>query len=313
MSTAPSPRYSPSSRTDVQGRSLVIGATGAIGSALVGELLASGAGLRVMCRRPEQVRAFQERGIDAVQGSLDDGDSLLAALRECGQLFLNTPPGLQQYEQNRRAVDAAVQAGVSHVVKISTSDANPESAIPWARDHARADAYLRRSGLAWTVLNPGAFFSNLLTEAAAIRRGRLPQTSGNGATAWVDTADIAAVAARVLTDPDLQGQAAEGGKTYLLTEDRPRSYPEIAGILKKTLGHRVRYVHLTAPVFYAGLRASGVPHWKARGLVHQFVDVVRRGQDGGRLCSTVIPDLLGRPASTLADFAVKHREELSPV
>jgi uncharacterized protein YbjT (DUF2867 family) len=311
VSTSATPGSSTLVHSGSEGRSLIIGATGAIGSALVEELLAGNAPLRVMCRRPEQVRAFRERGVDAAQGSLDDSESLRMALRGCEQLFLNTPPGLQQYEQNRLAIDAAVEAGGPHVVKISASDANPESAIPWARDHARADEYLRRSGLPWTVLKPGAFFSNLLTEAAAIRRGWLPQTSGHGATAWVDTADVAAVAARVLTDPEVQGQAGAEGRTYLLTEDRPRSYPEIAGILTATLGHRVRYVHLPAPVFYAGLRASGVQRWQAKGLVHQFVDVVRRGQDGGRLCSSDIPNLLGRPAASIADFVKGRRAELS--
>ncbi|NAZ84687.1 Rossmann-fold NAD(P)-binding domain-containing protein [Kineococcus indalonis] len=76
------------------------------------------------------------------------------------------------------------------------------------------------------------------------------------------------------------------------------------------LGHRVRYVHVPAPAFYGALRATGVPAWQARGLVHQFVDVVRRGQDDGRLCSSDVPDLLGRPAVTVADFARAHRAEL---
>ncbi|GLY16677.1 NAD(P)-dependent oxidoreductase [Kineosporia sp. NBRC 101677] len=310
MSTTLTPRPSSFARAGVQERALVIGATGAIGSALVQELLASGAAVRVMCRRPEQVRAFTERGVDAVQASFENGEALREALQDCPQLFLNTPVGPEQYEQNRLAIDAAVEVGVRHVVKVSASDANPHSAIPWARDHALADQYLERSGLAWTVLKASAFISNLLTEAAAIRRGWLPQTSGNGATAWVDTSDVAAVAARVLTDADVQGQTGENGRAYLLTGDRPLSYPEIAGILTATLGHRVRYVHLPAPAFYAGLRASGVPAWQARGLVHQFVDVVRRGQDGGRLCSSDIPDLLGRPAITVADFALKNRSEL---
>ncbi|GLY17182.1 hypothetical protein Kisp01_41970 [Kineosporia sp. NBRC 101677] len=138
------------------------------------------------------------------------------------------------------------------------------------------------SGAAWTVLKPGAFVGNLPTEAAAIRqfaaadeRKRRPRMGA--------TADTAAVVARILADLDLQGQAGDGGKTYLLTKDRPRSFLKIASLLTEALGCRVRYLQL--PVFYARLSASGVPDWRARGLAHQYVDVVRRGQDGGRLCS----------------------------
>ncbi|WP_432573230.1 NAD(P)H-binding protein [Kineococcus sp. SYSU DK005] len=292
---------------------LVTGATGDVGSRLVDELTARGVAFRVLCRRPEQVRAFGERGVEAALGSFEDADSLREALRGCEQLFLNTPVDEQQYRHNREAVDAAVAAGVRHVVKVSASDANPRSAIPWARDHALADEHLRRSGLAWTVLRAGAFTQNLLVEAAAIRRGWLPQTSGHGATAWVDVADVAAVAARVLADPAVQGGPGAAGRTYLLTGDRPLSYPEVAAVLTEVLGRRVRYVHVPAPVFHGVLRASGLPAWRARGLVHQFVDVVRRGQDGGRLCSSDVPDLLGRPARGVADFARAHRAELGAV
>ncbi|WP_369068651.1 NAD(P)H-binding protein [Kineococcus terrestris] len=292
------------------GRVLVTGATGDVGTALVDELTRLGTPFRVLARRPGQVRGFTERGVDAVEGSFEDPAGLREALRGCEQLFLNTPPSPHQFRWNRDAVDAAVAAGVRHVVKVSASDANPRSAIPWARDHALADEHLRRSGLAHTVLRAGAFTKNLLVEAAAVRRGWLPQTSGHGATAWVDVADVAAVAARVLTDPAVRGGTGEDGRTYLLTGDRPLSYPEVAEVLTQVLGHRVRYLHVPAPLFHGVLRASGVPAWQARGLVHQFVDVVRRGHDGGRRCSDDVLDLLGRPARTVADFAREHRAEL---
>ncbi|PRY10844.1 SDR family oxidoreductase [Kineococcus rhizosphaerae] len=293
------------------GRVLVTGATGSIGRPLVDELSARAVPMRVLCRRPEQVRSFTDRGVEAVLGSFEDGASLREAMRDCDQVFLNTAAGPDQFRHNRDAIDAAVAAGVRHVVKVSASDANPRSAIPWARDHALADDHLTRSGLAWTRLQPGAFTKNLLTEAAAIRRGWLPQTSGHGATGWVDVLDVAAVAVRVLTDPGVQGGSGERGRVYRLTGDRPLSYPEIAGILTETLGHRVRYVHVPGPAFYLALRAGGVPGWQARGLVHQFVDVVRRGQDDGRLCTQDVPDLIGRPATTVADFAARHRAELT--
>ena len=60
------------------------------------------------------------------------------------------------------------------------------------------------------------------------------------------------------------------------------------------------------------LRATGAPAWQPKGLVHQFVDVVRRGQDDGRLCSSDVPDLLERPATNVVDVAEHHRAELSP-
>lgn len=133
-------------------------------------------------------------------------------------------------------------AGGQHVVKLPTLDANPSSAIPWARDHARADAYLAGTGVRWTRLAPGAFTKNFLELAPAIRRGLLPGTSGNGATSWVDVRDIGEAAARVLIDRSFQGDV--GRRSYILTGTHPLSFPEVAAILSAELGHRVRYLHV---------------------------------------------------------------------
>lgn len=282
------------------GRVLVTGATGDIGGHLVDALERQNADFTVMCRRPEQLTHFQGRGIDAVAGDFSDPSSVRAALEGFDQLFLLAPTTPDQYVQDVAAIDAAVSAGVGHVLKVSTLDANPESAIPWARDHARADVHLARSGLRWTRLAPGAFTKNLIELAPAVKRGLLPGTSGHGATSWVDVRDIADVAARVLLDPDLQG--GSDGRSYVLTGTHPLSFPEIATIMGDELGRTVRYLHLPGPAMYTVLRLSGVSRWEARGLVHQFVDVVRRGADHGRVHTFDLHELLGREPRGVADL-----------
>lgn len=61
----------------------------------------------------------------------------------------------------------------------------------------------------------------------------------------------------------------------------------------------------------AGLRASGVPGWQARGLVHQFIDIVRRGADHGRVHTTDLAQLLNRAPRGIADLATEHTTELT--
>lgn len=289
---------------------LVTGATGDIGGALAENLAAFAVPFRVMCRRPDQLDAFAARGINGVRGDFGDIDSLRAAMDGCSQLFLLPPSGTDQFTRDKDAIDAARACGVEHIVKISTADANPASAIPGARDHALADSHLHASGLRWTRLQPCSFMKNLLTEAPVIRRGWLPQTSGHGATTWIDTPDVAAAAARVLTDPTRQGGAGDAGRSYLLTGTPATSYPQIAELMTQLLRRRVRYLQVPAPVMVGILRLSGMPSWQARGLIHQFVDVVRRGHDNGRLTSTDLADLLGREPTTLAEFINTHRHQL---
>lgn len=288
---------------------LVTGATGDIGAHLVTALQQRGASFAVMCRRAEQRENFRARGIEAIAGDFSDAASINSAVEGFEQLFLLAPESIDQYDLDVVAIDAAVAAGVRHVVKLSTLDANPDSAIPWARDHARADAYLAGTGLHWTRLAPGAFTKNLLELAPAIRRGWLPGTSGHGATSWVDVRDIAETAARILTEPGLQGDAT--GRSYILTGTHPLSFPEIASTIGEELGGTVRYLHLPWPAMYAVLRLSGLPHWQAKGLVHQFVDVVRRGADCGRVHTFDLRELLGREPRGIADLVHAYRTSLA--
>lgn len=283
---------------------LVTGATGGIGRHLVQMLHEAGEPVRALCRRDDQVAALQARGISAVLGNLDDPASLLAAMQDCDRLFLLTPVTPAQRDSGRHAVDAAVSAGVDRVVHLSTADANTNSAVPWARAPAHTDQQLHASGLAWTILRPTAFMQNILQSAAAIRRGLLPQTSNRGGVGWIDTADIAAVAATVLTG------AGHAGCEYVLTGPELLSIRDIADQLTDVLHRRVRYVHLPAPAFYGVLRLTGADPWLAHGLVRQFVDVVRRGQDNGRALTDTVNTLTGTPARTFAQFAADHQQEL---
>lgn len=281
---------------------LVTGATGDIGTQLVRLLVDAGEPVRAMCRFQQQADDLRRQGVEAVAGDFADPTSLRAAMAGVDRVFLLTSPAATQREHGRNAIEAAVATGVRRVVHLSTADANPASPIPWASAPAYTDALLEVAGLGWTRLRPTAFMQNFLASAAAIQRGFLPQTTGRGVAAWIDTHDIAAVAARVLVEDGHEG------RSYVLTGPELLSVPDIAAQLSAVLGRRVRYVHLPAPLFQAVLRLSGSDAFTARGLRHQFVDVVRRGQDGGDAFTEEVRALTGVAPRTFREFAEAHRD-----
>jgi uncharacterized protein YbjT (DUF2867 family) len=96
-----------------------------------------------------------------------------------------------------RLIDAAGQAAVPRFVMVSYFGAGPEHGVhnddpffPYAEAKAAADAYLRSSELAWTVLGPG----RLTLESAT---GRIAIGEGKG---QVSRADVALVVAAALAD-----------------------------------------------------------------------------------------------------------------
>ena len=96
-----------------------------------------------------------------------------------------------------RVIDAAGQAGVPRFVMVSYFGAGPDHGVPpddpffaYAEAKAAADAYLRASELAWTVLGPGRLTLDAPT-------GKIVLARGNGE---VSRADVALVVAAALAD-----------------------------------------------------------------------------------------------------------------
>lgn len=189
---------------------LVTGATGNIGSALLKELRASGAGpLRGLTR--DAARAGFPAGVEAVEGDFAHLATLKPALDGVRSLFLPSRMG-----PDADILDLARQAGVEHVVLVSSITVQTHPHLGPAEENRAVERLLKDSGsgsgMAWTILRPTQFASNALWWADAIR-GREPVRvpyADVGLPA-VHPADIAAVARAALTEP------GHRGRTYALT------------------------------------------------------------------------------------------------
>src|SRR5687767_8233550 len=109
-----------------------------------------------------------------------------------------------------RSMDAAVHAGVDRYVMVSYFGAGPDHGVPedhsfhaYAEAKAAADAYLRGTNLAWTILGPGS-----LTEGPG---NGLIEVDPEDASTGTETsrANVAIVAAAVLEMPETIGRTIE--------------------------------------------------------------------------------------------------------
>ena len=282
---------------------LVSGATGGIGGEICRIFKAAGTPFRAMCRKQAQIEDFRKQDVDAVLGDFDRPETLSCAMQGIDTMFLITPPTQQQVGQETTAIDAAKQAGIGRIVKISASDSNVRSPVPWAKAHALIDHHLRASGVDWTILKPTAFMQNFLWFKDPIAKGFLPQVTGSGSVSWVDTRDVARVAAAVLT------QDGHERATYFLTGPETIDMKEASARLSKALGHKVRYLDLPSPVFRAILRMTGNSKWMAKGLVVQFDDVVAGHHDIDPTFE--IERLTGKPPHSFTDFIQDHLKQFS--
>jgi len=281
---------------------LVTGANGNIGSAVVPDLLGRGVPVRVLVRDTAKAqKAFGDR-VEIIEGDLSDTASVQSALDGVEKVFLNTPSLDGFIDLQRPLIDAAAQAGVAHLVRISVMGADLTSPISYARGHAALDAHLASTDLPWTVLAPSGYFQNLLSSAESIRQGAIYGSAGDGAVGFIDTRDIAEVAAAILTDDGHQGQ------THVLTGGQAITYSEIAAAFQSELGHDVAYVDVPPEAFGENLRGFGLPDSQVTDILALF-EVFKAGY-----ATTVTPDvaqLLGRQPRTIADFVHDYRAVVS--
>ncbi|GAA3045083.1 NAD(P)H-binding protein [Streptomyces roseofulvus] len=219
---------------------LVTGATGNIGRALLKELHARGVEpLRGLTR--DAARAVMPDGVEAVEGDLAEPALLQPALNGVRSLFLVSRVG-----SDDGILEAARQAGVEHVVLVSSITVQTHPHLGPAAENLEVEELLKESGMAWTILRPTQFASNALMWAAAIR-GREPVRAPYAETALptIHPADIGSVARVALTEP------GHRGRTYALTGPEPVTARRQVEAIAAALGREVPFVEISRREAYA--------------------------------------------------------------
>ncbi|GAB1545407.1 NmrA/HSCARG family protein [Scytonema sp. NUACC21] len=149
---------------------LVTGGTGRQGGATAHHLLAGGWKVRALTRNPNspQARKLAEAGAEVVQGNLNDRASVDRALQGIYGVFSVQDYWQTGYEgeiaQGKLLADAAVAAGVQHMVYTSVSgiDRNP-GVVRHYDSKLEIEKYLKTLKLPSTVLGPPTFMENYLS------------------------------------------------------------------------------------------------------------------------------------------------------
>jgi uncharacterized protein YbjT (DUF2867 family) len=272
---------------------VLIGGRSKIGSALTQRLVAHGAQVRALTRGGQPV----VEGVEAVAGDLSDRDSLDLAFKGADQVFLLSSPAPDDVTWHANAVDAARAAGVRHLVRSSVLGADPAAGARMARQHGRSDEHLAGSGLAYTILRPNYFQQNV-TEIIAPSvgsDGAFYSSVGDARISMIDTRDVAAVAERVLLDPD-----RHAGRVYDLTGAQALGYHDVAATLGASLGRQVSYVDVPADASRQAMLGFGMDPWTVEAVVELYDSYRTSGPDGfAAQVTDTVHQLTGQTPSTL--------------
>ncbi|WP_280438189.1 NAD(P)H-binding protein [Nocardia carnea] len=276
---------------------LVTGATGTIGRYVLSALPADGVALRATTRRPEIADAHEHYTLM----DLADRSTVEAAVEGVDVVILNSSQHPSMAEHQIGLVEAAQDAGVGHIVKVSAgSAATGVDSRSWVgRAHAAVEARMRSSSSGWTILRPNYFMQNLLTLAPAITAGALPIALRTQRLAVVDARDIAAVAATVARAPRLHHE-----KIYDLTGPESLTGADMSACLSETMGTEVRHAPLSLDQLRADLAATKMPDWLQEHLV-ELMSIYAEDPTVGYV-SPDVEKVTGRVPRSLRDFARDH-------
>lgn len=269
---------------------LVTGATGNIGRELTVALAKRNADVRLLVRRP---------GADHAVADLDDPATLPAAFDGVDTLFLLTP-GIGR-RQTENAVAAASAAKVRRIVHLSSFNVLGDPMPAMGRWHHQREEVVRASGIPATILRPGGFMTNALDWLPTIRAGGyVLDPIGPGRFAPIDPADIAEVAALVLTED------GHDGEQYVLTGGEALTVAEQVGILATALGRDLEVRPVASPEEAVRARfPHGAPPALAEAIVEGFT-ILRADTTGFR--TDTVRRLLGREPGTFAAWCARNAQ-----
>jgi NAD(P)H dehydrogenase (quinone) len=232
----------------------VSGASGHLGRATVAELVQRPGSHKVVAisRTPDTIAA-------PVQGRFGDynrPESLVEAYAGLDRLLIITtvdPEPGKRGAQNVAAIDAAVKAGIKHIVFMSAVGTRQEEEPARGASYWRGEQHLIATAPAWTILRMNFYAEAFVQQAqASLGQGALTGLAENLA-AFVARDDVAAAAAGILTG---DGHA---GAIYNATGPERLSGAERAALIAEITGRPLAFRVITEEQLRAGLTKAGLP------------------------------------------------------
>ncbi len=215
---------------------LLIGGTGRVGSAVLGELLGRGEPVRCLSHTPEKLAALPA-GVERAQADLDDPSTLGPAFEGVRAMLLSLPVSPAEEARGKTALLAAVQAGVRKVVHISVKHYPGSETRVFYQAKQALEAEIARSPLTWTVLHAANFFqADSTLKGYIVDQGLYTPPIGHIGVDKMDARDVGHAAARALTSDDHDGRHVDLYGPVTFTGDSS------AAVFAAALGRPVSYM-----------------------------------------------------------------------
>lgn len=272
---------------------LVVGASGAIGGAVVTGLLERGEEVRASSRTPEKLTL--PRAVQVFAADLNDPSSFTAALESVDRVFLYA-----DLAEPEALIGAFGAAGVQYVVLLSSSSVTlPGADLDFNGSRfIRVERAIEASGIAYTFLRPGGFASNAARWSWGVQgESAVPLPYPEAVQAPVHEQDIADVAVIALSGDTLIGQAP------VLTGPEQLTLRQQVDMIGAVIGRPVRVIEQTEAESTAMLSQYVPEVW-----VRQIVKDWREAVGASPAISSEYERITGKPARSFRTWVEDHAD-----
>jgi NAD(P)H dehydrogenase (quinone) len=284
---------------------LITGAAGHLGNLVLKNVLAiTEAKVVATTRTPDKLAKFQKYGVDVRIADFNNSSSLPKAFEGATRLLLISTDTIgSRFSQHKNAIDAAVKAGVKHIVYTSTMNPDRSPALV-SEEHSDTEKYLVKSGLSYTILRNNFYTDNLLGSLGqVIKTGKLYGAQGGARVSYVTREDCAKAAAGALLYSDFSNSILD------ITGPRAMNHEELADMLGMISGKEIAAINMPGPEYVFALTQFGLPTPVAN-LLESFDRSAK--QDFMASVSTAVKDLTGQAPMDVLDFLVANKKAFMP-
>jgi uncharacterized protein YbjT (DUF2867 family) len=224
--------------------------------------------------------------ISTLGNSLQGVDSVFLMLRAFSAPFA---PIIEQLKRRARRIVFLSSAAIQDELPVQTN--------PIGKIHLEIEEAIKKTGMDWTFLRPGAFAANALTWwAPQLRSGDVLRWPF-AAAAWapIHERDIAAVAVRALTE---DGHA---GKRLYLTGGEVLTQVQQLHTIGVAINRTLRYEELTPGDARRQMSASLPPF-----VVDRLLDLWARMVEKPVPVTQTVEEITGVPPRTFRQWALDH-------
>lgn len=281
------------------GKIMVTGALGNVGGFVAKQAISNGQEVVVADIDVIALKKRYRDKAECVYFDFTDQSCYEEALKEVDRVFIMRPPHLGKPEDLKPFIESLkTKPSMQMVCFLSLLGIEKNPTPP----HHKIEKYIEQSGLPYCHIRPSFFMQNISgVHAFEIKHfDNIVVPVKKALTSFIDARDIGELTAEVLTRPQQHINQA-----YSITGPKAMDYYEVAAILSKELGRKIRYANPSPRLskkYWIKIRKLDKEYASVMGMLYM---ITRLGN--AKKVTNTFEQVMNKKPRTFAEFVQENR------